>query len=67
MILQQMLAVPKEKLYKMSKVKVNILPDTKRLYQHFARSIADEIKQNNAQGKFTKIILPVGPTPQQCY
>ena len=64
MILQQMLAVPKEKLYKMSKVKVNILPDTKRLYQHFARSIADEIKQNNAQGKFTKIILPVGPTPQ---
>ena len=64
MNLQQILAVPKEELHKVSKVKVNILPDVESLYQHFARSIADEIKQNNAQGKSTRIILPVGPTPQ---
>lgn len=64
MDLQQLLAVPKEKLYKVSKVKVNILPDVESLYQHFAKSIADEIKQNNAQRKPTGIILPVGPTPQ---
>jgi len=64
MDLQQILAVPKDKLYKMSKVKVNILPDLESLYQHFARSIADEIKQNNVQEKSTRIILPVGPTPQ---
>lgn len=49
MDLQQILAVPKEKLHKVSKVKVNILPDVESLYQHFARSIADEIKQDNAQ------------------
>ncbi|MFQ6052271.1 MAG: 6-phosphogluconolactonase [Candidatus Hydrothermarchaeota archaeon] len=62
--LPQILAVPLEKLPKVSKVKVNILSDTKSLYQHFAKSIADEIKQNNAQEKSTRIILPVGPTPQ---
>ncbi len=45
MNLQQILAIPKEKLHKASKVKVNILPDVESLYQHFARSIADEIKQ----------------------
>mgnify|MGYP001188784210 CR=1 FL=1 len=32
------------------------------LYQHFARMIADEIKQNNAQNKITRLILPVGPS-----
>jgi len=61
---QQILAVPKEKLPDVSKVRVNILPNVQSLYQHFAKSIADEIKQNNAQGKPTRIILPVGPTPQ---
>ncbi len=66
MNLQQMLTISKEKLLEVSKIKVNILPDVKSLYQHLARSIADEIKQNNAQGKPTRIILPVGPTPQYC-
>lgn len=64
MDLQQLLAVPKEELDKVSKIKVNILPDKKSLYQRFAKSIADEVKQNNAQGKPTRMILPVGPTPQ---
>jgi len=64
MNLQQMLAVPKEKLAKISKVGVNILPDTKSLHRHFAESVAEEIKENSAQGKPTRIILPVGPTPQ---
>lgn len=64
MNLQQILAIPKEKLHKASKVKVNILPDVESLYQHLARSIADEIKQHNAQGEPARIILPVGPTSQ---
>jgi len=34
------------------------------LPQHFARSIADEIKAGNATGKPTRLILPVGPTKQ---
>jgi hypothetical protein len=50
MNLQEILTIPKEKLRKVSRVKVNILPDVQSLYQHFAKSIADEIKQNNAQG-----------------
>ena len=34
------------------------------LYQHLARSIFDEIIQNNQQGRRTAIILPVGPVGQ---
>lgn len=59
MNLQQVLTVPKEKLYVVSKVKVNILTYVKSLYQHFARSVAHEIKQNNTQGKPTRMILPL--------
>jgi len=64
MDLREILSIPKEKLAEASKVGVEILPDKQSLYQHFARSIADEIKANNTQGRPTRIILPVGPTPQ---
>ena len=64
MNLQQIVTLSKEELYNVSKVKLNILPDVGSLYQYFARNVADEIKQNNTQRKPTRIILPVGPTPQ---
>ncbi|MGI8914801.1 MAG: glucosamine-6-phosphate isomerase [Chloroflexota bacterium] len=38
-----------------------ILPTRAAVYQDFARSIADEIQQNNTAGRRTVLILPVGP------
>lgn len=34
------------------------------LYGHFGGMLADEIEENNRQGKKLKLILPVGPTEQ---
>jgi glucosamine-6-phosphate deaminase len=41
-----------------------IVEDIDSLHQHFAESIADEIKANNAEGRVTRLILPVGPVGQ---
>lgn len=41
-----------------------ILPDIDALHKHMAQSIAGEIKANNAKGRPTKLILPVGPVGQ---
>ncbi len=41
-----------------------ILEDIDVLHQHFAESIADEIKANNARDRVTRLILPVGPIGQ---
>jgi len=62
--LERLLTMPPEEIDKWSPVKVEIVPDHKTLYEKFARSIANLIKKNNAARKPTKIILPVGPTPQ---
>ena len=43
---------------------LKILPDLPSLYQQFARSIADEIRENNRLGNPTRLILPVGPLGQ---
>ncbi len=41
-----------------------ILPDLDALHRHFAQSVADEIAANNAAGRPTNLILPVGPIGQ---
>ncbi len=41
-----------------------ILKDIDALHQHFAETIAEEIKSNNAKGRPAKLILPVGPVGQ---
>jgi glucosamine-6-phosphate deaminase len=41
--------------------RLEILPDKRAVYEHFARSIATEIQENNAAGRATVLILPVGP------
>jgi len=64
MSLEEILSVPEEELGRLSKVKVKILPDLDSFYMDFARTIADEIRANNREGKPTRMILPVGPTPQ---
>lgn len=38
--------------------------DIDALHRHFAQSIATEIRANNAKGKPTKLIIPVGPVGQ---
>lgn len=58
------LTIPASALARSSKVHLEILPDLPTLFQHFARSIADEIRENNRQDRPTRLILPVGPLGQ---
>jgi glucosamine-6-phosphate deaminase len=58
------LNIPADQLSRRSKVPLTILPGLDVLYLHFARHIADEIKQNNEAGLPTRLILPVGPVGQ---
>ncbi|MGI9862260.1 hypothetical protein SDD30_12855 [Moorella naiadis] len=60
--LLQKLLQPIEALQAESKVKLEVYPH-EELYRHLARSIADEIKEHNAKGEPTRLILPVGPKP----
>jgi glucosamine-6-phosphate deaminase len=62
--LDAILSIPAEELPAVSPVRLEILPDLDALYEHFARSIADEIKTRNAAGEPTRLILPVGPVGQ---
>ena len=59
--LKKILSIPVKDLKKHSKVKIRIVPDVNSVYHDFARTIADEIKENNDDGNLTRIILPVGP------
>ena len=63
---QTLLSMSFKNLEKESKIKVQILPDKDHLHNHFARSIADEIKSNNSMNQPTRLILPVGPTEHRC-
>jgi len=64
MDINEILSMPFKDLQKHSKVGVEVLPDKQTVFDHFARSIADEITENNKKGKPTRIILPVGPVEQ---
>lgn len=57
-------AIPAEALPAHSPVPITLLPNVDALHAHFARAIADEIKANNAGGRPTRLILPVGPVGQ---
>lgn len=60
----RLMTMPVEELKEWSNVGVRIVDNAQILYQEMARSIADVIIANNKENKKTKIILPVGPTPQ---
>ena len=62
--LDQILSIPVEELAASSKVPLEIVEDLDSLYLHFARSIANEIKDRNQAGEPTCLILPVGPIGQ---
>ena len=56
--------MPLDELRLQAKTPFRLLPGTASLLEHFARSIADEIKQRNERGEPSRLILPVGPTKQ---
>jgi glucosamine-6-phosphate deaminase len=60
---QQLTFSPNE-LISSSSIPLTILTDSDALFEHMARSIADEIKAKNASRKPTRFILPVGPVGQ---
>jgi glucosamine-6-phosphate deaminase len=62
--LADMLAIPTEELQRHTPIPIKVLPDLTSLYRHMARHMADAIETNNAAGRPTSFILPVGPTQQ---
>ena len=62
--IRKLLRLSPEELLERSEGRLVILDSLDELHHHFARSIADEIKKNNEEGRPTRLILPVGPTGQ---
>ncbi|HIE51551.1 MAG TPA: glucosamine-6-phosphate isomerase [Armatimonadetes bacterium] len=61
---REMFSLPAEELAKYSRVKFRLVPEVQTLYEECAREIADDIRQHNARGEPTRLILPVGPIGQ---
>ena len=59
---QELMRVSVEELRARARTPFRLLPDTKALLHHFARSIADGIQSRNRRGEPSRLILPVGPT-----
>src|SRR5579863_2307765 len=59
--LSRLMALPVGDLRRMARIPFRLLPDIPALLDDFARSIADEIRNRNARGEPTRLILPVGP------
>lgn len=62
--IRRLLNMSPARMLEQAGTKLLVCPDIDELHQHFARSIAAEIKTNNTKGKSTKLILPVGPVGQ---
>ena len=62
--LDRLMEMPVAELEAKARLKFRLLPDVPALLEHFARSIAEEIKAHNARGEPARLILPVGPTGQ---
>jgi len=59
-----LLNAPLEEVVKKAGNHLVLLEKLPALFQYCARSMADEIQQNNKLDKVTRLILPVGPTEQ---
>jgi glucosamine-6-phosphate deaminase len=60
----EMLAWPAETLAARARLPLTVLPDRAAVYAWLARCMADELAANNAAGRPTRWILPVGPKGQ---
>lgn len=58
------MTIPAEKLGDGSSIKVEILPTAEDIANDFARVMANKVRENNAAGRKTCFILPVGPVRQ---
>ena len=61
---EMIMTVPEKEIKNWSNVGVEILNSPEEVYKKMARSIADAIINNNNKSEDTKLIVPVGPTPQ---
>jgi glucosamine-6-phosphate deaminase len=64
MVVEDILSVPIDRLIKRARMGVRLFPDISSMIEHFARSMADEIRANNERKQPTRWILPVGPVAQ---
>ncbi len=62
--LRHLLAIPPQEVEREAGRRLVVLPDLSTLHRHFAEAIAGEIAANNAGGKPTRLILPLGPRAQ---
>jgi glucosamine-6-phosphate deaminase len=62
--IRNLLELSPAQLQKRAGKRLVVCGDVDALHQLFAESIAEEIKANNAKGRATKLILPVGPVGQ---
>jgi glucosamine-6-phosphate deaminase len=60
----EILELPVAELLTRAKTGVRLFPDIAALLDHMADSMADELRSNNAAGRPTRWILPVGPVKQ---
>jgi glucosamine-6-phosphate deaminase len=60
----KMMGMDAGEINRWSPINVKIVKKQHNVYETMARSIADEIKEKNSNRLITKLILPVGPTPQ---
>lgn len=61
---EEALRVPPEALGRGTNIKVEILTDAADVIYEFARALFNEIRRNNAAGKKSVFIVPVGPVGQ---
>ncbi|MGH9325994.1 MAG: glucosamine-6-phosphate isomerase [Terriglobia bacterium] len=64
MTLEEILTLPADDVIQRAKMGVRLFPDIPSMIEYFARSMADEIRANDAQHMPTRWILPVGPVAQ---
>jgi glucosamine-6-phosphate deaminase len=58
---EEQLGLSPEELATAAKLPLTVMPDAERLYEWLARTMADEIKDANAEDRPTRWVLPVGP------
>lgn len=61
---EEQLTMAVEDLTRIARYPVTVRADKDELYEHLARDMADELAENNRQGRPTRWILPVGPKAQ---
>ena len=60
----KLMSIPSSEIKDWANTAVKIVKNARQLHEMMARSMADVIIKNNKSGKKTKLIIPVGPTPQ---